>query len=90
LTELLGRTPEATATLTKSAGPLPGTELDDLQYLEHNSICSRKNPFKNSYLVATGDALAEVVGVVPLGFAEVRVASRTSLNFSINYKRENV
>ena len=35
--------------------------------------------------VATGDALAEVVGVVPFGLVDVLVASRTSLNFSMNY-----
>lgn len=34
--------------------------------------------------VATGDADADVVGVVPFGFVDVRVASRTSLNFSMN------
>ena len=50
--------------------------------------CNKESNFL--YLVATGDALAEVVGVVPLGFAEVRVASRTSLNFSINYLKSKV
>ena len=35
--------------------------------------------------VATGDAEADVVGVVPFGLVEVRVASRTSLNFSMNW-----
>lgn len=36
-------------------------------------------------LVATGEAEAEVVGVVPFkGFVAVRVASLTSWNFSMN------
>ena len=38
---------------------------------------------------ATGEAEADVVGVVPFGFVDVRVASRTSLNFSMNWNKKN-